>query len=98
MQYIRDLPEDTGQDVIDQVIEHVRAELSARADSDDDPTTRAEDVVVRVERQDGRVLVVGELDAAPDAPYLADGYDPYDGVPDALRALAVDDEPGGEPR
>lgn len=92
MDYTRDLPEDTGQDVIDQVIEHVRAELSARADSDDDPTTRAEDVQVRVERQAGQIRVIGELDAEPDAPYLKPGYDPFADVPDELRAHVRDDE------
>lgn len=96
MDYTRDLPEDSSQEVIDQVVEHVRAELSARADADDDPTTRAEDVQVRVERQDGRIRVIGELDAEPDAPYLREDFDAFADVPDELRAHARDDFDSGD--
>lgn len=92
MIYTRDLPEDATQDQLDATIEHVRDHLASIADSDDDPTTHAEDVTVRTEHRAGRIWVIGELDAEPDAPYLKDDYDPYDGVSEELQALAVDDE------
>lgn len=92
MQYSRDLPEDATQDAVDAAVEHVRAHLSAVASADDDPDTNADDVHVRTEHRDGRIWIVGELDAEPDAPYLKPGYDPYDGVPAELRAHATDDD------
>ncbi len=96
MKYTRDLPEDATQDVVDATAEHVRDHLASIADSDDDPATRADDVRVRTERRDGRIWVLGELDAEPDAPYLKADFDPYAGVPEELRALAVDDEVNDE--
>ncbi|PWK81742.1 hypothetical protein C8D88_116154 [Lentzea atacamensis] len=96
MKYTRDLPEGATQDQIDRTIAHVRAHLSAVADADDDPDTNADDVTVHTEHRDGRIRIVGDLDAEPDAPYLKPGFDPYEGVSDELRALAVDDEVGDE--
>lgn len=96
MIYTRDLPEDATQDRVDATIEHVRDHLASIADSDDDPTTHADDVTVRTEHRDGRIWVIGELDAEPDAPYLKDDFDPYEGVSEELRALVVDDEVGDE--
>lgn len=79
MRYRRDVSRD-DQFAIDAEIAHVRAHLASVADSDDDPTTHAGDVVVRVtDHVDGDpalVSVIGELDAEPDAPYLKPGYDP----------------------
>lgn len=92
MIYTRDLPEGSTQDVVDETIAHVRAHLSSVADQDDDPETNADDVTVRTEHRDGRIWVVGELDAEPDTAYLKADFDPWAGVPDDLRALAVDDE------
>lgn len=92
MIYTRDLPEDATQDQVDLTVEHVRDHLASIADSDDDPATHADDVTVRTEHRDGRIWVVGELDAEPDAPYLKADYDPYAKVPQGLRAQAVDDE------
>lgn len=68
---------------------HVRAHLSSVADAGDNPGTHADAVRVLVRPVDNGVLVVGSLDANPTAPYLAEGYDPYDGVPDELRAEAT---------
>lgn len=92
MIYTRDLPQDATQDQVDATIEHVRDHLASIADADDDPTTHAEDVTVRTEHRDGRIWVIGELDAEPDAPYLKADFDPWSGVPDELRVQAVDDE------
>lgn len=92
MIYTRDVPEDATQDVVDATVVHVRAHLAGAAAADDDPETDAADVRVRTEHRDGRILVIGELDAEPNAPYLEPGYGPYDTVPADLRALAVDDE------
>ena len=91
--YTRTLPEDATAEQIEDAVQHVRAHLSAVADSDDDPTTRAEDVVVRVERQEDSVRVIGELDAEPDAPYLRDDFDAFAGVPAELLEHVRDDEP-----
>ena len=92
MIYTRDLPEDADQSTVDEVIAHVRAHLSAVASADDDPETNADDVTVRTEHREGRIVIIGELDAEPDAPYLKPGYDPYEDVPDKLRAHARNDE------
>jgi hypothetical protein len=92
MKYTRDLPEDATQDQIDGTLKHVRDHLASIADTDDDPATRSEDVEVRVERVDGKIRITGYLDAEPDAPYLKPGYDPYDGVDEALLAQVRDDE------
>jgi hypothetical protein len=80
MIYTRDLPEDADQAAVDDAITHVRAHLSAVASADDDPDTNADDVRVRTEHRDGRLFVIGELDAEPDAPYLRPGFDPEDDV------------------
>lgn len=96
MKYSRHLPEDATQDMVDETIAHVRAHLSAVAASDDDPETNADDVTVRTEHHNGRIEIIGELDAEPDAPYLKDDFDPYQGVSDELRALVRDDEVGDE--
>jgi len=96
MKYTRDLPEDATQDVIDAAVKHVRDHLASIADTDDDPTTHADDVRVRTEHRDGRIWILGELDAEPDAPYLKADFDPYEGVSEELRALAVDDEVNDE--
>lgn len=92
MEYSRDLPEDATQDMIDGTLRHVRDHLASIADSDDDPATRSEDVEIRVERVDGKVRVIGYLDAEPDAPYLKSDYDPYAKVPQSLLAQVRDDE------
>jgi hypothetical protein len=41
IEYQRDLPADSSDDVIAAEIEHVRAHIAAIADADDDPATRA---------------------------------------------------------
>lgn len=94
MEYTRDLPEDATQDQVDGTLKHVRDHLASIADSDDDPTTRSEDVEVRVERVDGKIRITGYLDAEPDAPYLKDDYDPYEDVESELLTHIRDDEVG----
>ena len=88
MRYTRDAPRG-DHDAIAAERAHVIAHLSAVADADDDPDTRAEDVatwVVTHHSDPDLVVIVGELDAEPDAPYLKDGYDPFAGVDPALIA------------
>jgi hypothetical protein len=92
MEYTRDLPEDATQDVIDGTLKHVRDHLASIADSDDDPTTRSEDVEIRVERSGGKTWIIGSLDAEPDAPYLKPDYNSYAKVPQALLSQVRDDE------
>lgn len=66
---------------------HVRAHLSAMADSSDDPTTRADDVdIVITVDHNGTTTVRGQLDAPRQALYDAADFDPYVDVPAELRA------------
>jgi hypothetical protein len=63
-------------DRVTDVEAHVRAHLSSIAAVDDSPTTYADAVrITRTDVDDG-VLVTGELDAEPDAPYLHPGWTP----------------------
>lgn len=82
--YSRFVPDVAGGDALTVTEEHVRAHLSAVADADDDPGTRAGDVHIEHRRGQGGWLIVGHLDATPDAPYLAAGHDPFAGVDPAL--------------
>lgn len=63
-------------DRVPDVESHVRAHLSSVADAGDDPDAHAADVRITREDADNGVLVVGELDAEPDAPYLRPGFTP----------------------
>lgn len=61
-------------DRVPDVEAHVRAHLSSVAAADDSPATHADAVrIARADADDG-VLVTGELDAEPDAPYLRPGF------------------------
>jgi len=91
--YARELPADASEELIESTKEHVRAEMSARAAADDDPTTNADDVEVTVERLPDKVRVVGTLDAEPDAPYLQHGFNAFAGIPAELLEHVRDDEP-----
>lgn len=91
MEYVRDVPRD-DQVALEATVRHVRDHLAAVADTDDDPATRAEDVQVDVIDHPNRPelqRVVGQLDAAPVAPYLEDGHDPLAGVDPDLFAAEV---------
>jgi hypothetical protein len=63
-------------DAVADVAAHVRAHLSAVADGNDSPTSRAGEVRLRHEEHEEGVLVTGELDAEADAPYLRPGFTP----------------------
>jgi hypothetical protein len=94
IEYQRDLPADSSDDVIAAEIEHVRAHIAAIADADDDPATRAEDVQVwKAKHPDdpGLIRIEGRLDAEPDAPYLRPGFDPWANVDPELRKLVMGD-------
>ncbi|MFL6119343.1 hypothetical protein [Actinophytocola sp.] len=68
------------RDALPDVEAHVRAHLSAVADGNDSPTSRAGEVRIHHEDVDGGVLVTGELDAKADAPYLRPGFTPEQDV------------------
>lgn len=90
IEYWRDLPADASAEAIAAEEEHVRAQVAAIADADDDPSTRAEDVdLVTVRLDDGRLRIKGFLDAEPDAPYLMPDYDAWAGVDPELFACEV---------
>lgn len=90
MEYRRDLAAGWSELDVAAEEEHVRAHLSAVADSDDDPMTRADEVdVYRIRRDDGGLSIIGRLDAEPDAPYLKAGYDVLAGVDPELYAAEV---------
>jgi hypothetical protein len=82
LRYSRSIPRSAPPAVMSEVEDHVRAHLSAVADEGDDPGTHA--AAVRISHQDDGpddVLVLGELDAEPNAPYLRPGYDPEEEQP-----------------
>jgi hypothetical protein len=84
--YYQFVPEDSSDEVLQLTIQHVREHLSAVADEDDDPNTHAEDVVITTEpytrESDGKrgVIIRGELDADPIAPYLHPDFNPEDDI------------------
>jgi hypothetical protein len=94
-------------DMVPEVEAHVRAYLSAVADPDDDETTFADEVRIRhvdpPEGDDalghenltkGGVLVVGELDAEADAPYLRPGFTPeQDIAANPLTVESIEEQP-----
>jgi hypothetical protein len=67
-------------DVVPAVEAHVRAHLSSVADPNDSPTAHADQVRIDHADVDDGVLVIGDLDAEPDAPYLRAGYTPEDDI------------------
>jgi hypothetical protein len=99
IEYQRDIPADTPEDLIEREREHVRAHLAAIADADDDPTTLADAVRVWTARHpdDPTMLrIEAALDAEPNAPYLDPAYDPLAGLDPELYeqevAAAIRDE------
>jgi hypothetical protein len=82
IEYYRDIPVDAPEEDKYRTVEHVRDFVAGMADGDDNPTTRREDVQVALELiEDGAVLrVKGYLDAEPDAPYLKEDFNPFEGV------------------
>jgi hypothetical protein len=87
VKHSRTLPLDASEAALRAEEGHVRAYLSAATTPDDDPIARADEVVVSLQPKDGQWWMTGELPGEPVADYLADDYDPYDGVPDELRAV-----------
>ncbi len=89
--YVRDVPVN-DEAALAAETEHVRAQLSAIAEEDDDPATNADDVQVftRQHPDDPTLLrIVGLLDAEPNAPYLRPDYDPLAEVDPDLYATEV---------
>lgn len=75
-------------EAVDEVEAHVRAHLSSVAHPDDNPADFAELVEITRQEQDGGVLIIGQLDADPIAPYLLQGFHPEDDV--LANPLTVD--------
>lgn len=92
LRYSRFVERDVVPDAVPEAEAHVRAHLSAVADPDDDPDTRAGEVVISHEESDEGVLVVGELDGEPVAPYLRPDFTPEQDI--EANPLSV--EPIGE--
>lgn len=70
---------DATADALEATTEHVRDNLAASADPNDDPTTYRDRVrITTTTIEDGRFRVTGTLDEPERAPYLAPGYDPLD--------------------
>lgn len=96
-------------DMVPEVEAHVRAYLSALADPDDDETTFVDEVRIRHEDPlvgdeagiqhdhptDGEgVLVVGELDAEANAPYLLPGFTPEQDIEaNPLTVESIEEQP-----
>lgn len=77
-----------------EVESHVRAHLSSVATPDDDPMRLAGNVVITRVRQDGGVLVIGELDAEPVADYLRDDWTPEQDIANnPLSVPSIQDSP-----
>lgn len=90
IEYQQDLPPGWTEKTRQRVEAHVRAELSAIADADDDPDTNADDVdIITTQLDDGGLRIKGFLDAEPDAPYLMPDYDAWAGVDPELFACEV---------
>jgi hypothetical protein len=84
----------TPREQVPAVVDHVRAHLSAVATPDDNPDTYADTVHINQVDQDGGVLVVGELDAEPDADYLMPGFYPdQEAAANPLTVRSVEDQP-----
>jgi hypothetical protein len=86
LRYSRWSPRDT----LPEVETHVRAHLSSVADLFDDPTAHSANVRITHIEQDGGILIIGDLNAEPDAPYLREDYEPYRDVDaETLRAAGL---------
>jgi hypothetical protein len=89
LQYTRDIPADATFEDKEKTVQHVRNHVAAVADPYDDPGPHKEEVDVNLHLSaDGSILhVLGDLDAEPDAPYLKEGFNPFEGIdPDLLKA------------
>lgn len=92
LEYQRDVPADSSEEVIEAEKQHVRDHLAAIADADDDPTTHAEAVRVWMAahpHEPNLLRIEGYLDAEADAPYLKPGFDPFAGVDPELRKAVL---------
>lgn len=93
IEYQRDLPADSSEEIIALEEQHVRDHIASLADQGDDPTVLAEQVAVwraRHPENPDLLRIEGFLDAEPDAPYLKPGFDPLAGVNHDLYAAEVE--------
>jgi hypothetical protein len=87
IEYVRDIPVDSDFKAKEETINHVRDQVAAIADADDDPETRREDVQIElyVSKNDSTLMRVrGYLDAEPKARYLKKDFDPFEGIDEEL--------------
>lgn len=92
LEYQRDVPADSSDDVIEAEKAHVRDHLASIADVDDDPTTHAADVRVWLARHpsDAALLrIEGALEAERVVAYDSPDFDPLAGVDPDLYAAEV---------
>jgi hypothetical protein len=92
LEYQRDIPADSSEEVVEATKQHVRDHLAAIADADDDPSTRADDVRVWTARHPDNpdlIRIEGALDAEVDVYYMKDDYDPLAEVDPELFAQEV---------
>jgi hypothetical protein len=83
MRYRRDIPlelVEADPDVFQQVARHIALHLLGAVDPHGDPTGGPGHPLITLYREDdltpGMVSLIGEVDAAPNAPYLRAGFDP----------------------
>jgi hypothetical protein len=81
------VPADAGADVVDATTRHIIDHLLSVADPDDDPTNYHGVVTIKRHDQTNGVLLVGSLDAEPQADYLRQDFDPERDV--AANPLSV---------
>ena len=94
LNYSRSIPRNSTHDLHDQMKEHVRGHLSAVADPDDNPYTRADAVKIWQEDDGFNIKICGRLDADADAPYLLGDFNPEDEAKaNPLTVTSVDDDP-----
>lgn len=91
MRYRRDIPlelVEADPDVFQQVAWHIAMHLLGAAAPDDDPTGGPGHPLITLYREDdlepGMVSLIGETDAAPNAPYLLAGFDPATDHPEIV--------------
>lgn len=92
LEYQRDIPIDSSDDVVEAEKQHVIEHLAAIADADDDPATHAADVKVWTARHpdDPSLLrIEGALDAERNVAYDAPDFDPLADVDPDLYAAEV---------
>jgi hypothetical protein len=80
--YTRSVPYEAPLGAREETARHVRAHLSSVVSETDSEGEFFNEVRVTFAPRDGEILVVGEIDREPVAPYLRDDWDPEQDVAD----------------